>query len=408
MPNVSIITLFHNRWDLARLYIDQWRAARPDPEEVELIFGDCSSSDGTAQVVGSASGLADVTLFGENLGFSRGNNALAAHARGRFLVFLNNDVQLEKGWLEELIGVFADRPGLGIAGNVQFSVYAREVDHAGIFFTPEGRPVHFRPAAASLPREAFFPAPAVTGACMAVRRELFRRLGGFDEGFRNSYEDVDLCLRAHKAGAEVGVASRSSIWHYVGSSPGRFDSEEANAARFASLWAEDARKWSAVPPPVVEAQAGSSWVHPIMGGRETLQVFFPSASGYREEDSALRLYSRNQWTDVEVPLPEGFEPGDIPLRFDPGRNAGSFALASVALRRVGEDRPFWRAEGNALAGVCRASGTCRIVTGGPELNFQSDGDDPQVLVALPAKEPGKGGRVWFGVRLRTDCAETAG
>ena len=221
MPKISIITLFHNRWGMASQYVRQWRGARGDPGGVELILGDCASSDGSAEVAASAGDIADVTLFRENLGFARGNNALAKRAKGDLLVFLNYDVNLVPGWLEGLVSVFSGRPDLGIAGNVQISVRGRLTDHAGIFFDPAGRPFHFRPPVAVLTKLGFLRVPAATGACMAVRRDLFESLGGFDEGYRNSYEDVDLCMRAHASGAGVGLAGRSVIWHQVGSSPGR-------------------------------------------------------------------------------------------------------------------------------------------------------------------------------------------
>jgi hypothetical protein len=149
-------------------------------------------------------------------------------------------------------------------------------------------------------------------------------------------------------------------------------------------------------------------IHPLQAAWETLQVYFPTRSGYHETDSMLRLYRRGQWAEVEVPLPTGFKPGESPLRFDPGRNPGRFSVGGVWLRREGELGPFWAVEGHAVEGVCRAGGTCRAEPGGPVLGFEGWGDDPQVLVTLPPGAVGSGGTVWFGVRLRTDCAEKCG
>jgi GT2 family glycosyltransferase len=406
VPKVSIITLFHNRWDLTWLYVRQWRAAGPDARDVELVFGDCGSADGSEAIAAEAADVAQVSLFKENLGFSKGNNALARKARGDLLVFLNNDVHLPQGWLEELAAVFAQRPSLGVAGNVQFSVRARAIDHAGIFFDASGRPFHFRPPAAALPGPGFFKVPAVTGACMAVRRNLFEELGGFDEGYRNSYEDVDLCMRAREAGADVGLAARSAIWHYVSASPGRYDSEDANAARFAGRWSEQASRLGQIKPPALDAVDRESGAHPVLVAEEALQVFFPSATGYSEADSSLLLYPRNRSAQIEVPLPAKLDASVFPLRLDPSNGRGRFWISGLSLRRGGETKPFWAVEGPGLGDVCEISGTSRVVPGGPELCIESVGNDPQILVRPPAGLLGRAGRLCLGIRLRSETSET--
>jgi len=408
LPNVSIITLFHNRWDLAHRYVGQWRAVGADPAEVEFLFGDSGSTDGSAEVAASAADFANVTSFSENLGFSRGNNVLAGKARGGLLVFLNYDVELPCGWLEELVAVFAERPRLGVAGNVQLSVRARVTDHAGIFRNASGRPFHFRPAAALLPGLGFLPVPAVTGACMAVRRELFTELGGFDEGFRNSYEDVDFCLRARAHGFEVGLAARSTIWHHVSSSPGRYESEELNASRFAHLWQGNAAATALAQPPELAWAPGATRVHPVLAADETLQVYFPSRQGYSEEDSTFLIYPRNRWVEVELPLPGPLDTSLHPLRLDPTANDGEFRIGGISLRREGESSPFWEIRGEGLAESCSATGTCRVVRGGRELVFENAGNDAQVLVRTPAGATGGGVRIWLKIAIWNNCPETPG
>jgi GT2 family glycosyltransferase len=402
LPNVSILTLFYNRWDLAHRYVAQWREAGVDPGEVQLLLGDCGSTDGSADVAASAADIADVTLLPGNLGYSGGNNLLAKKARGRLLVFLNYDVHFTPNWLEELVAVFSGRPGLGVAGNVQLSVRARATDHAGIFFDASGHPYHFRPAAALVPALGYFPVPAVTGACMAVRRELFEGLGGFDEGFRNSHEDVDFCLRARARGVEVGLAARSTIWHHVGSSPGRHESEAFNASRFEERWAKDAASLASAQPPEL---AGGPGIHPVLAADETLRVYFPSTKGYSEKDTALLIYPRNRWVDVELPLPAALDTSLFPLRLDPTQKSGEFRISGISLRREGESRPFWEIEGERLAGSCPASGTCTVRNTGRELVFESTGNDAQVLVRIPPEVLSGPARIWFKVSIWNNCPE---
>jgi hypothetical protein len=77
---------------------------------------------------------------------------------------------------------------------------------------------------------------AVTGAALALPRELFQRLGGFDEGYTNGLEDVDLCLRAQGQGEPVLCQPQSTLIHFTSQTPGRFAAEAANALRFAARW----------------------------------------------------------------------------------------------------------------------------------------------------------------------------
>jgi GT2 family glycosyltransferase len=76
----------------------------------------------------------------------------------------------------------------------------------------------------------------VTGACVLVRADTWRRLGGFDEAYINGCEDIDLCLRAREEGLENVVALRSSVLHHVSSSPGRKLRDEENTRRLVLHW----------------------------------------------------------------------------------------------------------------------------------------------------------------------------
>src|SRR5690606_31680883 len=76
----------------------------------------------------------------------------------------------------------------------------------------------------------------VTGACMLVRREVFSALGGFDEGYVNGYEDVDLCMKVRTSGGRILYDPRSVLIHHESVSDGRFDAENANINRLHERW----------------------------------------------------------------------------------------------------------------------------------------------------------------------------
>ncbi len=148
--------------------------------------------------------------------FAAMNNMAAREAKGDVLVFLNDDVApIAPGWLEALVAQ-AERTDVGIAGAL-LEYPDGTIQHAGIVMGIAGAAAHplrgMRESPlwtwARLARNV----SAVTGACLAVRKAVFEMLGGFDAAFPVNYNDVDLCLRARRAGYEVVLESRARLVH---------------------------------------------------------------------------------------------------------------------------------------------------------------------------------------------------
>ena len=78
--------------------------------------------------------------------------------------------------------------------------------------------------------------PAVTGAALAIAAREFVDAGGFDTGFQNGYEDVDLCLRLLTRGRLTFYCAQSVLFHHGAISAGRFAQEERNRLRFLARW----------------------------------------------------------------------------------------------------------------------------------------------------------------------------
>ena len=76
----------------------------------------------------------------------------------------------------------------------------------------------------------------VTGACCLIRRTLFEEVGGFDEGFQNGFEDVDLCMKIRDKGHTIVYQPRSVLYHLESQTPGRKTHEAENAARLLDRW----------------------------------------------------------------------------------------------------------------------------------------------------------------------------
>ena len=392
---ISVITLFHNRRELSAAFIEAWRThplARGG--EVELLWGDARSSDGTRELLSRrAPSFARVELFPDNPGFAAGNNRLAALASGELLVFLNNDVAFCPGWLEELMRVAKARPDAAAIGNIQLHVASRRLHHAGMFFGADGVPFHWQPPLHSLDRLGWIPVPVVTGCCLAMPARLFRELGGFDEAFRNGYEDVDLCLRASAAGRPILCATRSHLWHHVCASPGRHSNDDANERLFLSRHADRARSLFSWQPPAL-GHISSPRPSPLLREKAVVQVYFPSPAGYFEDNSEALLADTGRWVSLPVALSGHHLRAGLPLRLDPPAKDSSLLVASWALRRACDGSLLRSAHGTQLTAHCVASGSAtasvRVVPRHDAMRsllaVRCLGEDPQLLLDLCAAD----------------------
>lgn len=182
----------------------------------EVLVANDASSDETAQVLASVAHLRVVNQP-ENLGFLRNCNVAAQQARGRLLVLLNNDVQVTEGWLAALVDCLQSSPDIGAVGPriVYPSGWLQE---AGTRLLRDGSSemigLNDLP---DLPRYRFNrDVDYCSGACLALRSDDFRRMGGFDEAFAPAYcEDSDLCLRLRADGKRVVYCANATVVHHL-------------------------------------------------------------------------------------------------------------------------------------------------------------------------------------------------
>ena len=151
--------------------------------------------------------------------YSAVNNFAAREARGEYLLFLNNDIEITSPeWLSELVSWAAYKP-IGVVG-ARLLRSNRLIQHAGVVLGLNGFADH---PFADGPALTFGLAGgtgwyrnflAVTGACMMLRREVFDELGGFDEKFLLCGSDVEICLRAHQQGYRILCNPFAELIHY--------------------------------------------------------------------------------------------------------------------------------------------------------------------------------------------------
>lgn len=235
MPPVSVVIPAWNLWDMTRACLESLALHTP-PGSIEIVVVDNGSSDATAAELVPLGR----SLFGDcfnglrrerNSGFAAGCNSGARAARGEFLFFLNNDTLLTDNWLPPLLATLRASPGLGMVGPLLLFPETDRVQHCAVAFDPnlEVRHLYFHfpgdHPAVRAPRKV----QALSGAAVMLSRDLFFRVGGFHEGYKNGFEDLDLCCTLRKLNLLLACVPQSAVYHLTSQTPGRNDHDAQNA-----------------------------------------------------------------------------------------------------------------------------------------------------------------------------------
>jgi GT2 family glycosyltransferase len=218
---VSVVIPFRDQPELLRNCLRSLRLSTFRNVEVVLV-DNSSERPATGRLLARISAKRDIRLISRPgpFNFSLLCNAGAAAATGDHLVFLNNDTEvLSRRWLERMLGLAAD-PAVGAVG-ATLLYPDRTVQHAGMLPRSDGMWIHpHRGAPAEMLPLDVQSVPAVTAACMLIRRDLFDAVGGFDESLPLTLNDVDLCRRVRDRGKLVVVTPKARLLHYEGLSRG--------------------------------------------------------------------------------------------------------------------------------------------------------------------------------------------
>lgn len=173
-----------------------------------------------------------------NYNFAIGSNYGAVRSTGEYIVFLNNDTEVQPGWLDGLIQRLGDAEVAGVQPILRYP--DDTIQAAGtVFIAPHALPVHFLAShpnedASGVGEERF---RAVTAAAVMLRASDVLQSRGFDTIFVNGMEDIDLCLRITAArGGYFAVEPSSLVYHMESKTPGRGTAIPENRRLFLSRW----------------------------------------------------------------------------------------------------------------------------------------------------------------------------
>jgi GT2 family glycosyltransferase len=219
-PDVSVIVVNFN----GRQWLDGCLSAVEEQDGVraEIVLVDNASTDGSAEFVRENFPRVRLVSLSENRGFAGGSNAGSAVGRGRYLAFLNNDARPDRSWLRSLLAALERTPQAAIAASQIVRMdHPTVVDSAGDgWFTIGGA---FKRGFGQ-PASEWSEGGEVFGACGAaclIRREVFERVGGFDESFFVAFEDVDLSYRVRLAGGTCIYEPDAVVQHAGSATLGR-------------------------------------------------------------------------------------------------------------------------------------------------------------------------------------------
>ncbi len=271
-PLISIVIPVHGRIELTRRCLAALEAA-PTALPYEVIIVDDASADGSGAELHQLRGARVITLP-ENGGFGHACNRGAAEARGRHLVFLNNDTEVEAGWLDALYETFGDHPRAGLVG-ARLILPDGTLQEAGSLIFRDGSAMNFgRGDDPERPEyNAVRDVDYCSGACVMIGAELFGELGGFDPLYAPAYyEDGDLAFRVRAAGQRVLYQPRCHVRHLEGGTAGT--DLQIGIKRFQSINQEKFRqRWQATLASHPERPADERAVDPDRhGGAHVLVV----------------------------------------------------------------------------------------------------------------------------------------
>lgn len=190
----------------------------------EIILVDNNSTDGSNDIISKFSEVPNLTIVlnDHNVGPAEGYNIGSKHAKGEYLAFLNNDIEVDPNWLSELVKVMENTPDAGAAGCKQLLLKNRSMmDDIGGYIDAYGF-VYQRCRHGEIDYGQYDDSIATVfrygETALIVRRNVFENIGGFDSKYFMWYEDNDLCWRIHLSGHKIISVPSAVIYHAVSGS----------------------------------------------------------------------------------------------------------------------------------------------------------------------------------------------
>ena len=212
-PTISIILIFYNQAHLSLLCLQSLIKFADVP--FELIIVDNGSNDSSTDLLAALDNCV-VLSNEENLGFVKAVNQGAKHARGEYILLLNNDAVIHQQTLSSALSSIHEQESVGAVGG-KISLLDGSLQEAGSIIWSDGSCLGYGRGDDPMASDYMFERDVdyCSGAFLLFRRKDFEELDGFDLDYGPAYyEESDFCIRLHKKGLRVVYNPTSKITHY--------------------------------------------------------------------------------------------------------------------------------------------------------------------------------------------------
>ena len=194
-------------------------------ENAKIVIIDNNSTDGSVKYIKDNFKSIKIIKNPKNYGFSKSYNKVFKKIQSKYFIVLNNDVQVSKNWIKPLVSFLEKNEKFSVVqpkildlkkkSHFEYSGAAGGfIDYIGIPFCRGriGSVVEKDEGQYNKPSSIFW----ASGACFLIKREVFLKVGGFDEDFKMHQEEIDLCWRIQGCGHKIGYCPKSKVYHYGG------------------------------------------------------------------------------------------------------------------------------------------------------------------------------------------------
>lgn len=293
-PKVTIIIPFFQQYEITWLCLKALESNGDHHIDFEVILVDDFSS-GNSDFINSLHGI-QIIRNNQNLGFLKSCNEAVLSANGSYLVFLNNDTQVQKGWLSSLVEVLennATSPGCAVGSKLIFP--DNQLQEAGGIVWNDATGCNYgKGSDHNLPQYNFLrEVDYCSGASLAISKAFFLELGTFNEIFAPAYfEDTDICFKIRERGGTVYYQPRSIAIHFEGMSCGKSENagvksyQKKNREIFSDIWRNE------LPHHFLPSGGFISQYRAAnrLNGKKTILVIDSTLPYYDKESGGCRIY----------------------------------------------------------------------------------------------------------------------
>jgi GT2 family glycosyltransferase/glycosyltransferase involved in cell wall biosynthesis len=214
-PLVSVVVLCFNNLAFTRACLESLLELSDYPD-IEIICVDNASTDDTPDFLSAAAERNEVIRYirnESNLGYAAGNNVGIRVARGEFVILLNNDTYVTKGWVRDLIRPMQRDPGIGMTGPL--TNMSGNEQKVGLAYSNMTEMARVSAEFTAARRRQLYPVDRLAFFCVAIRRSVIEEIGDLDEKYTIGYfEDDDYCKRVQNAGFQLAICDDVFVHHH--------------------------------------------------------------------------------------------------------------------------------------------------------------------------------------------------